>query len=61
MSDEPILFSGLERLFIEQIRVNPVFVVVGIHGTQAEIISMVMIVFGIFGLGLLSKRRIEQK
>ncbi|HAN76352.1 MAG TPA: diacylglyceryl transferase [Bacteroidales bacterium] len=40
-----IAFAGLERLLIEQIRINNELF--GVHITQAEIIASLMIVFGI--------------
>lgn len=51
-----LLLAGAERLLIEQIRVNPVFDVAGIHGTQAEFIASALIVLGLAGIALLSRR-----
>ena len=47
------VFAGLERLLIEQIRVNPQ--TVGGYA-QAEVISVVFIVAGLVGLALLTRR-----
>ena len=41
-----LVFAGLERFVIEQIRVNNVFDFIGIAMTQAEFISVVMILVG---------------
>ena len=51
-----LLFFGVERLLIEQIRVNNVFDVFGLELTQAEMISIFMIVAGIVGLLLTTRR-----
>jgi phosphatidylglycerol:prolipoprotein diacylglycerol transferase len=51
-----LLLAGLERLLIEQIRVNPVFKLGGFAATQAEIIAMVMIGCGLVGMAVLSRR-----
>jgi phosphatidylglycerol:prolipoprotein diacylglycerol transferase len=51
-----LFLCGLERLTIEQIRVNPTFTVFGIHATQAEIISVVLVAVGVFGIFLLGRR-----
>ncbi|MCY4000576.1 MAG: prolipoprotein diacylglyceryl transferase [Bacteroidetes bacterium] len=51
-----LLFFGVERLLIEQIRVNNLFDVLGMQVTQAEMISVVMIVAGIVGLAILTRR-----
>lgn len=45
-----LLLSGAERFFIEQIRVNTVTNIFGVAATQAEIISSVLMLFGILGL-----------
>ncbi len=52
-----ILFFGVERLLIEQIRVNNLFNVFGLEVTQAEVISVFMIIVGVTGLSLLTRRR----
>ena len=50
-----LLLAGLERLLIEQIRVNPVLEVAGIHATQAQMIALVLAVCGAAGMAMLSK------
>lgn len=52
-----LLLAGLERLLIEQIRVNPVLDVAGIHATQAEMVAVVLAVCGAVGIAMLSRRR----
>lgn len=48
-----IILTGAERLAIEQIRINNK--ILGLDVTQAEIISVVMIVLGIIGLFVMPK------
>jgi len=52
-----MLLAGVERLLIEQIRINPVLNFFGIHATQAQLIAVVLMLLGSFGLILLSRRR----
>jgi len=51
-----LLLAGIERLLIEQIRVNPVLHVGGFHATQAEMIAVALIVLGLAGVAVLSRR-----
>lgn len=51
-----LVLAGVERLLIEQIRVNPVFNVAGLHATQAEIIAVALIAMGAIGAAILSQR-----
>jgi phosphatidylglycerol:prolipoprotein diacylglycerol transferase len=51
-----LVLAGAERLLIEQIRVNPVFAFAGLHATQAELIATVLMVLGLAGALLLSRR-----
>ncbi len=41
-----LIFTGLERYFIEKIRVNSTYTVFGLHPTQAELISVILIIAG---------------
>nr|MBA2562085.1 prolipoprotein diacylglyceryl transferase [Chitinophagaceae bacterium] len=41
-----LILTGIERFFIELIRVNSVYDVFGFHPTQAEIISILLILTG---------------
>lgn len=49
--------AGLERLVIEQIRVNPLFDFGGVHATQAELIAVGLTVAGLAGLSVLTPRQ----
>ena len=52
-----LIFNGVERFFIEKIRVNDTYNIIGWEITQAEIISVAFIGIGIVGfLGLKEKR-----
>ncbi len=51
-----LVFVGIERLLIEQIRVNNTFDLFGLTVTQAEVISTLLIVVGLVGTILLAKR-----
>ena len=42
-----LVFNGLERFFIEKIRVNTKYIIFGNEITQAEIISSVLIIIGL--------------
>ena len=42
-----LIFNGLERFFIEKIRVNTKYIIFGNEITQAEIISSVLIIIGL--------------
>ncbi len=50
-----LVFTGLERFFIEKIRVNSTYTIFGLHPTQAEIISLFLILVG--GIIFLLKRK----
>lgn len=52
-----LVFAAVERFLIEQIRVNNVFDLFGLAVTQAEIISVILALLGIFGLVYTTKRR----
>lgn len=51
-----LLMAGVERLLIEQIRVNPVLDMGAFHATQAEMIAVALIGFGLAGLAVLGRR-----
>jgi prolipoprotein diacylglyceryltransferase len=42
-----LILNGIERFLIEKIRVNTKYNILGFHPTQAEIISSLLIIFGI--------------
>jgi phosphatidylglycerol---prolipoprotein diacylglyceryl transferase len=51
-----LVINGLERFFIEKIRVNTRYSILGFHPTQAEIISTLLIIGGGFLYYFLKKR-----
>jgi phosphatidylglycerol---prolipoprotein diacylglyceryl transferase len=51
-----VFFNGLERFFIEKIRVNDKIYLMGMELTQAEIISTLLMITGLVGMLYLSKR-----
>lgn len=50
-----LILNGIERFFIEKIRVNTTYDIYGFHPTQAEIISVCMVLFGLFLFFISSK------
>jgi prolipoprotein diacylglyceryltransferase len=53
-----ILLNGIERLLIEQIRVNTKYHIGLYEITQAEIIASLFIVFGAIGIYYFNKRNL---
>ncbi|NNC86241.1 MAG: diacylglyceryl transferase, partial [Bacteroidia bacterium] len=51
-----LILNGIERFFIEKIRVNSDYIIAGFEITQAEIISTGLILAGVIGMVVLSKR-----
>ena len=51
-----ITLNGIERFFIEKIRVNNRFDVLGITMTQAEIIALGFVIVGLFGMWKLRRK-----
>jgi prolipoprotein diacylglyceryltransferase len=51
-----LILNGLERFFIEKIRVNTKYDIFGFHPTQAELISSILILTGIVLFIFLHKR-----
>ena len=45
-----MLFAGFERLLIEKIRVNAQYDLLGASLTQAEVVSLLVIVAGLLGV-----------
>lgn len=45
-----LIFNGIERFFIEKIRINPDYNIFGLEATQAEIIAVLMFLVGVFGI-----------
>jgi len=56
-----LILNGLERFFIEKIRVNTRINLLGFHPTQAEVISTLLVVSGIVMWVFLNKRAREKK
>ncbi len=56
-----LIFTGLERFFIEKIRVNMHYSILGFHLTQAQIISVVYVIAGIILYALSPKLAINRK
>lgn len=44
-----LILNGIERFFIERIRINRVYDLLGIHLTQAEIIAILLVLAGVIG------------
>ncbi len=51
-----LILNGVERFFVEKIRVNTTYSIFGFHPTQAEIISFLLVITGIILLFFLKKR-----
>ena len=45
-----LIFNGIERFFIEKIRVNTLYDVNGFKFTQAELISTILFILGVIGI-----------
>ncbi|GAC1591810.1 MAG: hypothetical protein NVS3B19_13030 [Ginsengibacter sp.] len=56
-----LIMNGLERFFIEKIRVNTTYSIYGFHPTQAEIISAVLVIVGIIMLVYCQNRKTPQQ
>ena len=52
-----LIFNGLERFFIELIRVNSKYTVAGIPFTQAELISSILFISGCILVGYSIKNK----
>ncbi len=50
-----LILNGIERFFIEKIRVNETYHIFNTEITQAEIISVLLIILGILGIFLFTK------
>lgn len=51
-----LIMNGVERFLVELIRVNTKYDILGIHPTQAEIISLLLIIAGIFLIGYVNRK-----
>ena len=45
-----LIFAGIERFFIEKIRINEKYDALGFEFTQAEMISTIMVLLGTLGI-----------
>ncbi|RMG81200.1 MAG: prolipoprotein diacylglyceryl transferase, partial [Bacteroidetes bacterium] len=52
-----LIFNGFERFWIEKIRVNSVYHIMDMEVTQAEIISLILMIAGIAGLFYFNKQK----
>lgn len=52
-----LIVNGIERFFIEKIRVNSKYDIFGFHPTQAELISSALVIVGVAILLVLTKRK----
>jgi len=51
-----LILNGLERFFIEKIRVNSTYDILGFHPTQAELISVLLILLGMISWYFFGKK-----
>lgn len=51
-----LAFNGLERFFIEFIRINPLYDVLGLTLSQAQIIAILFMIFGVAGTVYFKKK-----
>jgi prolipoprotein diacylglyceryltransferase len=45
-----LILNGVERFLVETIRVNTTYSIFGLHPTQAELISSLLVLTGILGV-----------
>ncbi|NQX98830.1 MAG: prolipoprotein diacylglyceryl transferase [Flavobacteriales bacterium] len=51
-----LMFNGVERFFIEKIRINSNYNIFGLEATQAEIIAVAMFIFGCLGIWYFTRK-----
>ncbi len=51
-----LIFNGIERFFIEKIRINSDYDLIWFKATQAEIIAVLLFTLGVFGIWYLTKK-----
>ena len=56
-----LIIIGVQRFFIEKIRVNNTYHIGSLHITQAEIISIVMVLLGALGIWYFRRRHLRSK
>ena len=54
-----LLFNGIERFLVESIRVNSKYHLAGIEFSQAQLISLLLILTGISGIFYFKKKSIS--
>ena len=55
-----LMMNGVERFFIEKIRINTTYNIFGHHITQAEIISTLLFLAGLIGVILVNQKRVKK-
>ena len=56
-----LILNGVERFFIEKIRINTTYNIFGRHITQAEIIAVLLFILGTIGIFYFKKQSREKK
>jgi len=56
-----LILNGLERFWIEKIRVNEDYEILGMQSTQAEFIAVMLMLIGLIGAVIVSRRNKELK
>lgn len=56
-----LIANGVERFFVETIRVNTKYSIFGIHPSQAELISTALVITGIIGIIYFNKRHLRKE
>jgi prolipoprotein diacylglyceryl transferase len=56
-----VVLTGIERFFIEKIRVNPDITIAGIQATQAEFVSVLLVIIGVVGIIWCLRRHTKEK
>ncbi len=51
-----LVLNGIERFFVETIRVNSTYSIFGLHPTQAELISAALVITGLLGVLMFNKK-----
>ncbi|MCK5279410.1 MAG: prolipoprotein diacylglyceryl transferase, partial [Cyclobacteriaceae bacterium] len=54
-----LVLNGLERYTIEIIRINPVYDLLGINATMAQLIAIIFLLFGFYGIWYFSYKSTE--
>ncbi len=54
-----LILNGIERFLVETIRVNSTYSIFGLHPTQAELISASLVITGLLGIIIFSRKAIR--